>query len=143
MSRWAETGAVMNKNRAMSNSCRLGLPCATLNHSAEAMRMQPTPKVVAFVGPCRRFRKLPSLARPQEPTKANPVPNTTKVASRASSQTGKLEIAVFMAIDVVIGITPNYSAISPRSRNFDSTTVPMNPSMAITSAASKYKVVPM
>src|SRR5690606_22809444 len=88
----AETGAVRNRNSVIRNSCTLGLPPSTVNQIDETISTQPTPSVVAFVGPCSRFRKSDSFASPQEPTSAKNAPASSSAASSASSQKGRAVI---------------------------------------------------
>jgi hypothetical protein len=62
-SRCADTGAVMKRNTVISSSCQNHWPCS-VNQRAEAISTQPTPSVVALLGPCRRMKKSDSLASP-------------------------------------------------------------------------------
>ena len=85
--RCADTGAVMNRNSVISSSCRLGSPCSA-KASAEATSTQPTPSVVALLGPCRRLRMSLNLASPHEPTSAKPAPPTSSAAMTISAHNG-------------------------------------------------------
>ena len=92
-------------------------------YSAEATSMLPMPIVVAFDGPCRRVKMSGMRSRPSEPISENTAPTSTSAATIQSSS-------------VAVSIVRPYSMTSPRVRNFDSTTVVMKPSIAISSAAS-------
>jgi hypothetical protein len=50
----------------------------------EANSILPTPRVVAFVGPCRRVKKSGRPARPIDPIKTNATPTTNKKETTAS-----------------------------------------------------------
>jgi hypothetical protein len=54
-SRWADTGAVRNTNSVIRNSWTLKVFWPTLNQIDDAISAQPSPRVEALVGPCRRL----------------------------------------------------------------------------------------
>ncbi len=81
MSNCAATGAVTNTNTAISNSGQLARP-AQAKTSAEANKEQPTPSVLALLGPCRRLKKSSSRARPQAPTNADAPPPASNALGR-------------------------------------------------------------
>ncbi len=62
--RCAEMGAVRNMNNVTNNSCIFGLFFENVKYAMEASNTQPTPSVEILVGPCKRFKKLSSLASP-------------------------------------------------------------------------------
>ena len=89
MSNCAATGAVTNTNTVISNSCQLARP-AQANTSADANKAQPTPSVLALLGPCRRLKKSSSRASPQAPTSAKKAPSTSNTLASRSAHSGRL-----------------------------------------------------
>jgi len=87
----ADKGAVRNRKPATRISRILTPGSVMLKNSAELASMQPTPKVVAFVGPCRRNRNADRRANPNEPISANTAPVISNTHSATSSQGTRLK----------------------------------------------------
>ena len=74
---------------------RVKPPLDALDWIKEAITIDPTPSVVALVGPCRRVIRSGSLARPKEPTRLNTPPTKHAVLGDITCDSdGKIDLFI-------------------------------------------------